>query len=425
MKHTRALVFLFSAHIISNFASGITMLAIPWYMVSKLDAADTNALIMAGITFLTLFWSTYAGTLIDRYNRKRIFQAQQVGAGSILIGAAVYGMSTGDMPIPLIGVCAGATIFSWSIYYPNLYAFVQELFEPKYYKQINSGIELVGQFTNFLGMLVGSVMLAGTDAFTWWPEALTFQGWELSEIILMDGVTYLCAAVIISPIRYTPGKYAAESSGGLFDRVREGYRFLRARPELMVFGICSHIVFACLLVFVHAGLSMYVQYHLGMGYEEGAVASAEFEAVYSIGAVLAGLSGIFLAKWMQKTNLIRQITFLLFLMAGIYFAFSVWRAEWIIVIGSLLTGICNAGCRILRITYIVRIVPNEVIGRTNSFFSVVNVAMRLAFLLMLTIPFFNSSNIVYGLVIMGVACAFCGVLLLIYFPKFDQKAAYG
>lgn len=425
MGQRNKLVLLFSAHIISNFASGITMLAIPWFMVSRLDLGRENALMMGFITFLTIFWGLYSGTLIDKYNRKRIFQAQQAVAGLLVACSGIYGLVSGELPVFFIGVVACTTIFSWTMYYPNLYAFVQELFEPRMYKQINSGIELVGQTTNFIGMLVGSVLLAGTGHIEWWPASMAIRPWDLQEIFLLDGSTYLLSAIIISFLRYVPGAYQSKSSGGTFSRVRYGFQFLRKRPNLLIFGMASYIVFACLLVFIQVGLAMYVRHSMGMGYEEGAILTAKFEAVYSLGAITIGLSGVLLARRMQKSNLIRQITLLLILMGGVFVTMSLTKSVGIFVALGFLVGISNSGIRILRVTYLVRIIPNEVIGRANSFFQVVNVLMRLFFMGLLALNMFGGPNVIYGLMAMGGACLLAGLVLIVRFAKFDQEAAYG
>ncbi|MCB0409746.1 MAG: hypothetical protein KDD29_05970, partial [Flavobacteriales bacterium] len=72
MKNKKALNFLFAANTISGFAQGISMLAIPWYFASVLNDSTTFGIIYAITTIISLFWGLYAGTLIDRYNRKII-----------------------------------------------------------------------------------------------------------------------------------------------------------------------------------------------------------------------------------------------------------------------------------------------------------------------------------------------------------------
>ena len=73
MKNKQAIYLLFLANIISGIAQGISMIAIPWYFVKIVSRPDVFANAYLLITFLTLFWGLYAGTLVDRYSRKTLF----------------------------------------------------------------------------------------------------------------------------------------------------------------------------------------------------------------------------------------------------------------------------------------------------------------------------------------------------------------
>ncbi|MBL0342185.1 MAG: MFS transporter [Bacteroidetes bacterium] len=92
MKNKNALFLLLSANIISGFAQGISMLAIPWYFTSIIDEAALFGTIYAATTFGSLFWNLYAGTLIDRYPRKSIFIYVSLVCGIILLGVSTWGI---------------------------------------------------------------------------------------------------------------------------------------------------------------------------------------------------------------------------------------------------------------------------------------------------------------------------------------------
>jgi DHA3 family macrolide efflux protein-like MFS transporter len=49
------------------------------------------------ITFASIFWGLYAGTLIDKYNHKRIFQVMNLVDGLVLCGAALAGHGMGKV----------------------------------------------------------------------------------------------------------------------------------------------------------------------------------------------------------------------------------------------------------------------------------------------------------------------------------------
>ena len=434
MHVRRNLILLFTANTISNFASGITMLAVPWYLVNLPNEENGKfkaISMMAIITFATLFWGVYAGTLVDKYNRKRLFQYLQLTDGSLLILAGLGGWGMATTPYWTVVVAAAVTICSWNLFFPNLYAFCQELVRPELYKKVNSAIELQGQVTNFMGMLVGSVLLAGKISIhtSWFDWETSFEAWSLSKIFLVDGITYLCSMLIVTGIKYKPGAYILQKSGNVWQQVLQGFQFLREKPALMLFGLVSYNIFATLLVFLQIGLAIYVSAHLGYSYEEGASIIAGFEVFYSLGAILAGVLGILLARVMAKSNLLVQVTCLLFMAMLVYGFLTFFKSEVIFFIAGFLIGVANAGARILRVTYIVRIVPNTMIGRVNAFFRIVNTSIRLSLLCMLLLPFFsdegNGHHIVLATGVMGLLVGISGLLMVVFFRKFDQKAAYG
>ncbi|MDB4286119.1 MFS transporter [bacterium] len=426
MKNLRALFFLFAANTVSGFAQGITMLAIPWYMVSELGEANGKlqlTLIVAAITVLSLFWGLYAGTLIDKYNRKYIFLGLNGIDFLILVTAGFLGMYFKDgSPNILIGIMAGVycvTVFTYNVHYPNLYAFVQELFEPRFYEKVNSAVELQGQFTNALGMFCGGVLLVGSQQIgDWWPEAWAFESWELYEIFWLDGSTYLLSVFLLSMIPYKRAAGAKIDKGPVLQRLKQGFDYLLKKKPLLIFGICAHLIFFALLVIIQVVLAIYVSDYLkGDAYD-----MARFKGMYAIGAVFAGFIGLFFLS--RKNDPIIQVIVLLGI-AGLSFITMAVTQSVVFTLGiAFLIGICNAGARIIRITYIIRIVPNRVVGRVNSFFMVVNVAIRFLFLLILTLPFFsgkeNGENIVWALGLLGIICFAGGLILILRFKSFER-----
>jgi len=434
MELRRNLILLFSANTVSNFASGMTVLAIPWYLVNLPEAENGSFKVfamMAGVTLVTLLWGLYAGTLIDRYNRKRIFQVQQLVAATVIAAVGAYWLWKAHVPFGLIAVVEGVTICSWTLFYPNLYAFCQELVPPEKYKLVNSAIELQGQATNFIGMLVGPMLMTGSLEVDWGFLTLDwhFHKWQLWELFVLDGGTYLLSVSIISLIRYQPGDYLKKSVGPIWQRLRSGFQYLRENRPLVIFGIASYNVFFVLLVFVQGALPIYIEGHLGHGFDSGAGVMGVTEMLYAIGAIVTGLFGVLLANWMARSNLIKQIIGLLGVATFLFALLSFTESEGTLYVAGFLVGISNAGIRILRITYIVRVVPNHMIGRVNTIFTAINALLRFSFFLLFLTPFFsapgNGPHIVYGTLIMSGICCVSGIFLLIFFTSFDQKAAYG
>ena len=90
------------------------------------------------------------------------------------------------------------------------------------------------------------------------------------------------------------------------------------------------------------------------------------------------------------------------LTASVYYFFIGNTVISLFYLASLVLGLCNAGVRILRITYIFNYIPNQLIGRAGSVFNVINVMSRLLFILLFSLPFFSTQdNVVYAYLVLG------------------------
>ncbi|MEM9929063.1 MAG: MFS transporter, partial [Bacteroidota bacterium] len=318
----------------------------------------------------------------------RIFQWMVALDGALLLFVSYMVTDYEIIPVYWLAAVYGLTLFTYNLHYPNLYAFVQELFEPRYYSMVNSAIEIQGQVTNALGMLTAGVLLVGSaDGMPgWWPTAWQFEAWSMAEIFRLDGSTYLMSFVLISLIRYIPDPGKRIDKGAVLARIQQGFQYLWSRKPLLVFGVSSHMIFFSLLVLMHFLLAVYVKDYL----QANADTMAHFKGMYAVGAVLSGL--IMLRLAVVERHVIKVIVSLLLMTASMYVICIFLPWVWGLLAVAVILGLCNAGARILRITYIIRVVPTRVVGRVNAFFSVVNVAFRSAFLSLMTIPFFSGPD---------------------------------
>jgi hypothetical protein len=84
----------------------------------------------------------------------------------------------------------------------------------------------------------------------------------------------------------------------------------------------------------------------------------------------------------------------------------------VIYIVSIILGFCNAGIRVLRLTYMFTIIPNQIMGRVGSIFNLINVLTRSIFIFIFSQVFFSeSNNIIYAYAIMGVFLFISGIAL--------------
>lgn len=390
MKNRPAIIILFLANSISGVAQGFTMIAIPWYFARDFQMARFGIIYLL-VNIIALFWVPYAGTFVDRFDRRKIFLVLTLVIGTLVGGIAMAGHMNGGLPWILVAAVFMLTFFNYNIHYPNLYAFVQEITEPRYYNKITSAHEIIGQVATMTagagsallleGAVNGSLMVFGFRM----QLPFSFQPWTIYEIFSLDAATYFLAFLIISMIRYTPVAQRSPEQGRVLDRLRTGWNFLKAHRSITTFGIASHGIFVTILISGFYLFPLYVKNHLGASGD----VYATLDIYYGLGAIVAG----FLAhRLFRRTSIPFAIFLLSLLCAGSYFILGVSHSLLILFLIALITGICNAGSRVLRVTYLFRHIPNQVFGRSNGIFTMINILFRIGFLMVFSLHFFTRSN---------------------------------
>ena len=142
---------------------------------------------------------------------------------------------------------------------------------------------------------------------------------------------------------------------------------------------------------------------------------ASAEVYYSFGAILAG---ILIFRIFQKYSAYLGVVFLMIVVSFAFLSMSFYENIWLFFLANLVLGICNAGVRILRTTYLFTHVPNNVIGRANSLFSSINVLVRSLMIFFFSLPFFlEGNNIRWGYFIGAIFVILSVVPLLLSYKK--------
>lgn len=418
MKNKQAIILLFAANSISGFAQGISIIAIPWYFNNVLGMPTLFGAVNLVVTSISLGWGLYAGTLIDRYNRKTIFIITSIAGCIILSGISLTGFYLASLPAVLVSCVYATTFFVYNIHYPTLFAFAQEITEPKDYGRIISWIEIQGQATTALSMAVGAILYKGTaDGFInifgfHLNTGMHFRPWHLHEIFLMDGFTYLIAIFLIMKIRYKPSEFlGAEAASSVGERLKAGYAFLKKNSLVFLFGNASFFIFATIIVTGFQLLPTYIQNHL----QGEADVFASYELYFAVGSMVAGMTA---RRIFERTSTVMAVIVMTLVTALIYAACMLPISLFVFYIIGVLQGFCNAGTRVMRMTFLFHHIPNKLIGRTGGVFVTVNVLFRLLFFFLLSRPFFVSGgNVIYSFGILAVFVLLAAMLLGINYRR--------
>ncbi len=399
---------LFAANIISGIAQGVSMLAIPWYFARNHHSPDFN-FAYAFITLFTLVWGVFAGTLVDRFRRKQIFIWSSLIQAAILLGVSSLGVAYGAIPDIFILMVFATTLLGYQIHYPNLYAFSQEITPPQHYPRITSQLEITGQCTSILSGALAALLLSGygtEESPSWLGQLFSFapviRPWTLQEVFALDGITYLVAALLIGNIRYVSRCNTRTEKGTFRQRMGSALAFLREQPMLIVIGSFSNVVFVAASVELHTLMPAYLLNHL----KSGPLLTGAAQGIFALGALIAGVT----VRRLFANLSTRQAIILLMALAGCSFAAVSLSSSAFLFCGfCLLTGFANTGIRIFRLTYLLKQIPNYLIGRVNSVFTLTNTAMRTLFSLLFSQAYFTTGTyvtlpfLIFGVYVIGSA----------------------
>jgi DHA3 family macrolide efflux protein-like MFS transporter len=147
MQNSRAIFLLLLANSVSGVAQGIAMLAVPWYFTGVIQSEGLFGKVYLWVTAISLFWGLYAGTIIDRYDRKKIFLGINLAGLTVISTITAIGFYQQSLHWFFVAAVFGSTAFIYNIHFPNLYAFAQEITDKKQYAKVTSLLEIQGQLT--------------------------------------------------------------------------------------------------------------------------------------------------------------------------------------------------------------------------------------------------------------------------------------
>ena len=412
MKNKFHLFLLFLAHIVSGIASGVTMISIPWYFTDSLNLNSSFSLMFGAVTFFGLFWGLYSGVLIDKYNRKKLLESINFFTGLfiILIGFYIYLFNPKiDFAIILIGFVFTITCFYYIIYYPTIYAFMQEITQKKNYVKINSYLEIVGQSTTVLAGSLAAILLSGITIYN-----VNIKPWSIERVIILDGVTYLIGAFIISFIKHRKKNQVIEKKS-VVKSIKIGVHFLIKNKLILIYGLCSHIIFAFLLVELFTLLPLLIKNF----FQKGAYLFAITDICYACGALL---SGLFIYKWIKYYNKVK-LTIILIMLTSLSILILISNKFILsLLLTSIFLGMSNSGVRIIRNSFLFDNIPNKYIGRVVSIFNSINTIIRMCLIFIFSLKHFSEGeNVTDGYLICAIILILFCVPILFYYNKLKRN----
>jgi MFS family permease len=256
-----------SGQSVSLIGTWMQMAAQSWLVLNLTHSATALGVIVALQTLPVLFLAPYGGVIADRVDKRRAMIALQTMMG---VQALVLGMLTvtGEVHVWEIGVLALLLGLNNAFENPARQSFMLELVGQEHLRNAVSLNSTMVNVARVVGPGIGGLMIAAVGT-----------GW----CFLFNAVTFI--AVIGSLTRMdTTALHPVEPMARAKGQMREGFRYVRGNPELLLPLLMAAFV-GCLAYEFQVSLPYMAQH----GLHSGSAAYGFMTASMGLGAALGGL----------------------------------------------------------------------------------------------------------------------------------------
>ena len=361
MLKEKNILLLVCANFFASVAMGITSIGVAWIIV---DRAGGEKLLGSATIFITLiiFLSApYVGVIVDKFSRKNIYLANQLIGAVIVLPIGIYGLMSDHYQTWQLLMLYFSSFIYYAVHYPNLLAFVQEIFPENHLNKLNGLLEIESQ---------SSSVVAGGAA------GILFGVFDYAFLFLVVGFAFFISLLLVWLIPYQ--WKARENTGkkNVAAEIKEGFSFIEKNKRLAL------LIFSLLIPFLMVMVGNYLRpVYINSMLSDNPSVYGYSSMVYAIGAVFAGIIiPLMHGKWGAYGAVILSLS----LFAGSLFFISVLPYISLFLLLQIFQGFGNSGARISRKNIMVEHVPNHLIGRVNSFFELFGTGVRLLLLVLFT-----------------------------------------
>jgi DHA3 family macrolide efflux protein-like MFS transporter len=342
-KTFRHYLFFWGGQLVSIFGSSVSQFVIVWWITLETQ----SALYLSLASFLgfapTVVLSMFAGVLADRYSRKALIAVTDL-LQALATVVLILLFWLGDVSIWHVLVVLTFRGVMQAFHYPASSA-ITPLMVPR---------EKLSRMNGLNYLLNGAVTLVGPIV-----AAVLLQIWAIHQILWVDAVTFLIAAVPLVTIIIPSVRLKQEKSSFREDFV-EGLAFVKGTR-----GFLTLLVLATGLNFLLTPLSTLLPYFVKFDHF-GDAPQLAFVGAFFQGGILAG--GLLMSVFKGFKNRMAAIMLSIYVVFAGYalVALTPTGLFWFMAIGSIVMTICLPIANVSTQTIMQTVVPLKMQGRVGS-----------------------------------------------------------
>ena len=377
-----AFPYFFAAMLVSLFGTGMNFAGVTWYVLAATHSTVKVSVIVILVTLPGLVVPPFGGVLIDRVDRRYLGITIDTARAVIVLGTAALAFA-GRLTmwelysmVLLLGV-------GFAIYWSTTNALIQELVPQEKLITANAtvliavqgGMAAAGALVGIIYEHVGLGGILGIDGTTYLISAICLlmlrHGYYLPREVQKAGLTSASPTIEAPPEMSEPTLMRTDGTepgiSGVFADIAEGLAYLRQQPRVMALGF----TYACMMAGVISANVLVVALAKDLLFA-GARGYGYIEAGWALGAIAGGLAATTLARRHPYSVLVLALATL----AVGHTLFPYARVLALAVAMNALFGVCRALGGVLTQSSIMASVPRQLMGRTQSAFSVISTMLQ-------------------------------------------------
>lgn len=306
----RAFFLVWGGQLVSILGSGMTRFGLAFWVYGESGSVTSLSIVILAATVPALIVGPFAGTIVDRVDRRLVMIASDSTAGAMTLALAILWLS-GHLSFWHIVVVAAVGAVAEAFQSPAYMASVTLLVPKAQLNRANGLVNVNEALSQVLAPVLAGVFVASIG---------------LGGVLAIDGITFLVAIttlVIVRIPRPEKDESGESATPSLLGETAEGLRYLRARFGMLLFlflaailnfllAFNSVLIFPLLLSFTNEAVMGSVLSAIGVAMLVGSLVASAWKgpgqrmrfmlATMSVGGacvVLVGLrpSALWIAMW--------------------------------------------------------------------------------------------------------------------------------
>ena len=267
MKVNRNFMLLLSGQLVSQIGDKFHMIALSFYVLKTTGSSAKMGAVLAASLIPSLVLGFFSGAFIDRFDRKAIIVGTDLLRGVIIGGFALL-FYFNAMNFYVILIMQVLLSINGAFFDPAVPAIIPTIVDEKNLAAANSKHQFVAGFSTIAGAFLGGIMVSAVG-YLW--------------VFVLNAASFILSAFFecFIEIPQTPGKAATKKPQGIWEDMKEGYRYIFTRQDFVV------LLFMVLVIHFFVGsieVMMPVMANIISG--DGAKTLGFFQSAFGLGTIL-------------------------------------------------------------------------------------------------------------------------------------------